>query len=471
MRSIYDGLLRFGSSLELQPALASQWTTSQDGTLYSFQVRRGVRFHDGSSCDAEAIVYNLQRFLGGERVRRRVFPPRLVRSARATDAQTVEITLERPFAPFLNLLAQVGASIVSPEAHREHRDDLGRRPVGSGPFRLVEWRSNDRIVLERFDEGWRGRPKLDRAVFRPLGDASARTLLLVAGQAHLADRLPLELLSQVEQDSRFVIDSLPTALALGVAINTQIRPLTDPKVRQALNYAIDKDLIVKNVFLRRAAVLNGPVPPVLPASGRATPYGLDQARARQLLTDAGVANLELPLLGPRNRFPRDVELLTEVSRQLATVGVKTRLEVQDWSPYVAALVKPRIESTVRLALQGWTSPSADLYGALQPLFSSAEQVPAGSNAALYESRAFDDALAQAVKAGNASDQARFFGQAQETVRDDAPWIFLVSPNALIARHRGLGGLRWSPLDGAIVTEETALAADVPPIAYLERSKR
>jgi ABC-type transport system substrate-binding protein len=464
MRSIYDGLVRFGSGLDLQPAHASQWTISQDCTLYTFQIRRGVRFHDGSPCDADAVVYNVQRFLGQERVRRRVLPARLVRSARAADPQTVEIALERPFAPFLNLLAQAGASIVSPEAHRTLRDDLGRRPVGTGPFRLAEWQSSDRLVLERFDEGWHGRPKLDRVVFRPLGDASARTLLLAAGQAHLAERLPLELLSQIEQDSRFVVENLPTALALGVAINTQVRPLTDQKVRQALNYAIDKELMVKNVFLGQAGVLNGPIPTALPGSGRATPYGFDQARARQLLTDAGATNLELPLLGPRNRFPRDVELLTEVSRQLATIGVKTRLEVQDWSPYIAALVKPRIESTMRLALQGWTSPSADLYGALQPLFSSGEQVPTGSNAAFYDSRAFDDALQQAVKAGNTSDQARFFGQAQETVRDDAPWIFLVSPNALIARHRGLGGLRWSPVDGAIVTEETALAADVPPIA-------
>jgi len=165
-RMMYDNLVRFSTKMQLEPALAESWTSSKDGLTWTFKLRKGVRFHDGTAFDAKAVKYFFDRVLGDEKpFKASVYTP-FVQGAQVVDDSTVRVTLKQPFAAFLFRLAHSAGGIVSPAAHQKWGKDLTLHPVGTGPFKFVEWVKGDRVVLERNDGYWGGRALLDRVTVK-----------------------------------------------------------------------------------------------------------------------------------------------------------------------------------------------------------------------------------------------------------------------------------------------------------------
>jgi ABC-type transport system substrate-binding protein len=298
IEQVFDGLVRFkAGSGEVEPALAESWTHSEDGKTWTFRLRLGVRFHDGSHCDAAAVVNAFERqrradhphhkggvfaywqdLLGG-------FVDRVEVGA---DAREVVFRCGQP-APafFLAILAVFAFGIPSPAALEAHGADFGRRPVGTGAFRFVDWRTGSReIRLERNDGWWGGKPALQEVVFQVAPDATARSLRLEAGDADLIDNLAPETIERLEGAAGVVVVERPGLNLAYLAMNNQVAPFDDPRVREAVAWAIDKERIVKAAYAGRARVAEGPVPATvagfhdgLPARRR------DPARARALLDE------------------------------------------------------------------------------------------------------------------------------------------------------------------------------------------
>ncbi|MEX0584176.1 MAG: ABC transporter substrate-binding protein, partial [Natronospirillum sp.] len=210
--NLYDGLVRYeDGTLEVEPALAESWDISDDGRTYTFQLRHGVTFHDGSAFDADAVVFNFERMLNEDHPYHHTGPFPLafyfgeVDAVEASGTHEVTFTLTEPFAPFLSNLAYPTGLIISPQAVTEHEDDVGRQPAGTGAFQFAEWVSNSRVVLTRNDDYWEGAPDLEAVVFRPITDANTRVAEMLSGGIDMMVEVPPDNVATFAGDTSFQV--------------------------------------------------------------------------------------------------------------------------------------------------------------------------------------------------------------------------------------------------------------------------
>src|SRR5262249_48514484 len=322
--------------------VALSWEVDPLGTIWTSHLRPNVKFHDGTPFDADAVVFSFDR-------QRNPFHPQheadfsywtdqysYIEKVEAVDPLTVRIRIERPYAPFLSSLAMFPASIVSPAAVRKWGKDFPLHPVGTGPFRLVSWSPGDRIVVERNADYWGPRPRVGRIVFRDIPDARQRLVALEGGAVDVAYLILPEELQYVKLHPDLRLHQIAVANVAYLAMNTSRPPFDDVEVRRAINYAVNKEPIVKLVYQGLAVPAFGPLPPSLwsykPDVDR---YPYDPARARGILA----AKLAEGKLDPTRRYklylpstPRsylpDPELVARViQRNLEDVGLTVDLLV------------------------------------------------------------------------------------------------------------------------------------------------
>src|SRR5947209_4770079 len=294
-RMMYDNLVRFSTKMQLEPALAESWLASKDGLTWTFKLRKGVKFHDGTPFAAKAVKYFFDRVLGEEKPFKASLYTPVVQAADVVDASTVRVVLKQPFGAFLFIMAHSAGAIVSPSAHQKWGKDLALHPVGTGPFKFVEWMKGDRVTMERHDGYWGGAPNLDRVVVKTVREDQARVLMLESGDADLIVNIPTEEIPRLRKDARFTIESSPTARALFIAINVKKKPFDDVRVRQALNYAVNRDAIVKELFQNTAQVVASHVSPLQNGYAQLSGYAHDPKKARELLAQAGKPSLRVKL--------------------------------------------------------------------------------------------------------------------------------------------------------------------------------
>jgi peptide/nickel transport system substrate-binding protein len=292
---IFETLVRFRTgSFEIEPWLARSWTTSKNGTVWTFTLRDGLKFSDGSPCDAEAVVFSYMRQLDRNHP---YFTEGIwaqstfacVKAVEALDRLTVRIILEKPYAPFLSNLAMIAAApIVCPNAVRRYGSEFGKNPVGSGPLAFIEWIPGERIVLQRNPHYWGPAPEFETLIFRSIINNRNRLSALKAGVLHGMDGVDFEIQRQAIRDESL---RLTTGLPMNVgymAMNTQRPPFDNVLVRRAVNHAINKQSLVKLFYQDIAVIAKGPLPPGMLGYNPDQPeYGFDPQRARELMMQAG----------------------------------------------------------------------------------------------------------------------------------------------------------------------------------------
>lgn len=300
-KNVFDTLINFGEQdTEIEPALATEWEAAEDGLSYTLTLREGVKFHDGTDFNAEAVVANFDRWAAGDADK---FPyyqsmfggfgddeGHVIESVEATGDHEVVFTLKRPQAPFLKNLAMSPFGIASPTAFEAAGDSFGDNPVGTGPFKFVEWNRNDTVRIEKFDDYWvEGEPKLDEVVFRSIPDNSARLNALMSGEIDLADGITPSDAPAIESNENLQIYERPSMNVGYLGMTVTREPFDDPLVRQALNHAINKQAIVDAFFEGRADVAKNPMPPVISGyNDSIDPYEYDPEKAKELLAEAGL---------------------------------------------------------------------------------------------------------------------------------------------------------------------------------------
>jgi ABC-type transport system substrate-binding protein len=453
-RMMYENLVRFNTRMQIEPALAESWTQSADGLVWTFKLRQGVRFHDGTPFDAKAVKYFFDRVLGDEKPFKASLYTPFVQSAQVVDDHTVRVTLKQSFAAFLFRLAHSAGGIASPAAHQKWGKDLTLHPVGTGPFKFVEWVKGDRVVLERSDTYWGGRPLLDRVAVKTVREDSARVLMLEAGDADLILNIPPEDIPRLRKDPRFAIDSIPTARALYVVINVQKKPFDDVRVRQALNLAVNREAIVKSLFQGNAGAISGIVAPLQNGFAKLPGYAFDPKKAKELLAQAGVPALKVKLWSPKGRYVKDFELAQAVQQDLAAVGVEAALNTMEWGAYLSATKTAPDQTDRELFLLGWSPSTGEAQWGIYPLLHSSQLAPKGDNRGFFVSKALDDAIDKATTA--TSDAARLgaLREAQQIIIKDAPAIFLISPNMIVGASKKVHGVVNLPLELTYLTEKS-----------------
>ena len=329
-QNVYEGLTRFAEDGSVVPSLAESWEVSQDGTVYTFALHDGVTFHDGTTMDAEDVVFSLDRARaeGSTNAQKGLFEG--ISSVEAVDPLTVRVTLSEPDGAFPFKMAWGDAVVVAPES----AEGLTQEPIGTGAFRFEDWVQGDRITLARNEDYWGEPAALERATFKFISDPSAAFASVMAGDVDAFLGFPApENLVQFEADPRFTVQVGTTEGETILAMNHRREPLSDPRVREAIALAIDRRAIIDGAMFGYGTPIGTHFAPHHPAyvdlTGE-TPH--DPERARALLEEAGATDLTLSLkLPPPSYARRGGEI---VAAQLREVGVETETESLEWAQWL-----------------------------------------------------------------------------------------------------------------------------------------
>jgi peptide/nickel transport system substrate-binding protein len=451
-RRIVETLVTFPEeSTQIVPGLAESWTISRDGLWYTFKLRRGIKFHDGTPFNAEAVKFSIERQFNPEHPANKLgkYPFANyffgnVKAVEVMDEATVRFVLKEPRASFLAILTSGAASIVSPTAVRKWGVDYALNPVGTGPFRYGSWQRGQQVTLEKNAEYWRGPVKLDRVIYRPIVEDQARLTELLTGAVDLIVGVPPDFVGQLESSPKANLFKQVGAHVWYLGINNQKKPFDDKRVRQALNYAVNKDAIVKDVLKGTGAVSRGPV---LPGTWAAEPglhaYPYDPERAKKLLAEAGYPNgltttLWVPESGSGMQSP--VAMATVMQSNLKAVGVTVTLQTMEWGAF---LTKLRSKEQELFALS-WMAGSEDPDLVLYPLLHSSQWTPTGPNRALYKNERFDEILNKARQITDQAKRAELYREAQKILVEDAPWIFVDHEVQIAATSKRVQGFKLHP---------------------------
>jgi ABC-type transport system substrate-binding protein len=420
---IYNALVRNTPEQTIKADLATSWTAEDD--TWTFKLRQGVKFHDGTPFNAAAVKYTFDRYLvNAEKVRRAGdFQPYLD-SVTVVDESTVQFRTKGIDAFFLTRLAQE-VGMVSPTAHAKLGKEYLKAPVGTGPFKFKEWVPGVSFTAVRNDDYWGDKAYLDQVIMRPIPEAATRAIALETGEVHLATPITPEQMGRLQTNSKIKLVSRATTLNLMFGLNNVKKPFDDIRVRQALNYAIDRDAIVKNVYSGLAEAMQGAITKSTLGYAPVEGYAYDPAKAKQILADAGLPNgFTASMTGTKGRYFKDFELMQAVQQYLKAVGVTTNIEIVEWARYLELVRQPPSETPMEIWLDGFNGATAA--GLLNQRWSCGGFAPVGQNVHGFCDNGIDQLLVQAQRTLDDSKRAELLAQAQQTISKDAPSIWGVA---------------------------------------------
>jgi ABC-type transport system substrate-binding protein len=444
---VFDGLTRFTPDARVEPGLAERWEVTPDGLRYTFHLRQGVRFHDGTPFRARHVVSSWHRaldprtkagageFLTGIQGAREFGrgDARTITGIVAPNDSTVVVTLTQPLAIFTKLLAMPVASIVPLQTAA----NFGEHPVGTGPWKFVEWKHDDFILFARNAEYFGGAPKADSLRARIINEPSTSVAEFESGSVDIL-LVPADQSREWEEDeSRApLLASTPALQLVYVGINTTRGPLADARVRRAINHAINVSLIIERLLSGRGTQAPGVIPPSLEGyDSTRKAYAYDPARAKQLLAEAGYANgIDIDLWTSTN--PLYVRMAETMQAYLGQVGIRCTIVQRESAASRAAARKGETD----MILKDWYADYPDAENFLFPLLHSANK-GAGGNVSFYANPRFDSLVTAARRELDDAKRVALYREADALAFSDAPMIFLYFYNQLYALQPWIEGFK------------------------------
>ena len=453
VRRIYEGLTDFVyGTYDIGPGLAESWEISDDGLTYTFNLRQGVTFHDGTDFDAAAVIYNWQRQIDPTHPGHGagVYPLAAnylgnVAEMEAVDAHTLRITLKEPMAPFLQYLTQLTVNIASPAAIEKFGADIATNPVGTGPYKLTEWRPGVRAVLAANEDWWGGDIAIKQLIYVPIVEAQARLSAITTGEVDFTYDVPIESLDVLRANPEVTVQDGLSAHVWYVTLNVTLSdpPLDNKLVRQALNYAIDKEAIVDDILMGAGVISRSPLSPIYGDNFNpgVRHYDYDPEKAKALLAEAGFPDgfrceFMVPESGSGMQSP--LEMGTFIQANLAAVGVNCSIQTMEWGAYLNAF-----RNGPQMAQMSWNSVMGDPDYVLWRLFNTQAHPPAW-NAGFYSNPEVDALLDRAQVVVDPAERTELYLKAQELIVEDAPWIFVNHGAQIVAHSARLEDFRISP---------------------------
>ncbi len=444
--NIFEGLVRFKkNSTAIEPCLATAWKIGADGRLWEFSLRRGVTFHDGTPFDSRAVLHSFQGRLEKKQADRQRLSPlfSFVTGVRSLGPYRVEITLDRPYAPFLVALADSAAFIQSPGPARA----ASFVPVGTGAYRFASWSKNRSLILTRHARYWGEKPGLEKLVFKVMPDPLGRLLQIRNGSADMTVIQSGKEFEELSLRSDITILSNPSISTHYLGFNTRHKPFDRVEVRTAFQHVIPKGNMVKKIFQNLAQPAFTPLPPpMFPNQKAEPPDRFNLEKARSLLTAAGLPKgftCSLYYADGQQGIQEIVDLLAVMARNIQVTIRKVRLPFPE-------LVKAASRGEHDMLILGWSSgPDPDFF--LYPLFTFS---PGNRNRFFYENAALTRLLDQGQTTMDPLQRERIYLDALDILQRDVPWMPLFHLIDNLACSRRINGLFFTPLGQVIFREAT-----------------
>ena len=429
--SMFDSLVGRDADNRIVPQLAESWRLVDD-TTWQVKLRRGVVFHDGEPFNAEAVRFTFQRVLDPEQKSPNRANMAEIARVDVIDDYTVNLVTRQPYAPLVNRLLDF--PMVPPKYTAEKGNQgMALKPVGTGPYRFVELVKDDRLVVEAFDRHWRGAPKIRRVIYKPIPEPFTRAAALRNNEVDLITTVPPSLARELERVGGLRVQRVPSSWIIYLGLNALKKPLSDPRVRQALNYATDVDAIVKNVLEGSGGRLEGPLTPqMFGYDASVKGYAHDPARARKLLAEAGYPDgLDITLEAPAGRYQGDKEIAEALGGQWQKAGFKPKVQVAEWGAYFKRYLGKQFQDAYLLGLGGPMQDGDELYN----LVSS-------KGRGLYYKNERVDALFDLGRGTmDAAKRRQVYRDLARAMVEDATWVFLLQQVDIYASRDRLS---WTP---------------------------
>lgn len=435
----------------LVPGLASKWTTSPDGLTWTFDLRTGIKFHDGSDFNADVVKWQFDRIMKDETApaRFRKQWSDVIADVKVIDPAKLAVTLKAPNAAFLDLVITTNAGMIMSKANFEKlgAKEAALHPVGTGPFIFKEWLPGQRAVLTANPNYWGEKPKLSSLSFRPIPETNTQVIELETGGVHLISKIGLEDIDRLKANKDLRVETTPAYKVRFLTMNVGRAPLNDVKVRQAINYAVDVNTIITSLVGDMGVPTDLGALPLnswgYPGAGKLPAYKQDVAKAKALLAEAGwVAGpdgkltkdgkpLTLDFRSPNGRYFMDKEISEAIKNQLTKVGFDVNLQVMEWAPYVANAQKANYD----LTLLGWNQGSPDPSVFFDPLVKTGGR----GNYSKYSDPQIDAWLTDAVKEQDQAKRKELYAKAAQRVNENAWYVPLYNETKAAASRVELKG--------------------------------
>jgi peptide/nickel transport system substrate-binding protein len=439
---IQDNLFYQNPEGKLEPRLATRYEVSKDGLLYTIYLRKGVKFSDGTPCDAKAVKLTLDRALDPKmRVPLR-FAIGMIKEVKIVDDHTIRLELKYPFAPLAPTLSLTLCSPISPAAIAKLGEGVRENPVGAGPYILKEWVKGDRIVMIRNENYYGPKPNVVQLTFKIVPDDATREAMLRTGQIDVCYKPLPSNLAALKADPKIRVDMPLDTRTIYMGLNCKKGVTKNKLVRQAFNYAVDKKAICRKILFDTAIPMEGPVSPILFGYHKmAHQYDYNPEKAKELLKKANFDfNQTVQMRTPQGRYLFDKQVSEAVQAYLQAIGVKAELRTYDWPTYIAGLLKPIEETELEVFLLGWGPLILDADMGLYGQFHSSVNPPKGLGSAHYSYPVYDEAVEATRREQDPKKRLELFKKASEIVWDDCPWIWLHVEKFVLAYSNKIKGM-------------------------------
>ncbi|MDQ7792935.1 MAG: ABC transporter substrate-binding protein [bacterium] len=445
---VYDRLVRLDKDVKPVPQLAKDWDVSADGLTWTFRLREGHLFHDGTPVTAEAVKLSFERLLNPENpfIRRSLFAA--IESIADVGQYTVVFKLKNRSPFFLNILADETASIVSPTAAADLKTFAGN-PVGSGLYVFKEWVRGTSIVLEKNPGHWEAdKTNVDIIEFRVIPEDLSRAIGLETGELDIVPIIDPFEANRLSKSPEFVALNLPRLRLLAIMGHQHKQPFDDVRVRQAITHAIDRQALVDTFMHGFAMVADSALPRGFYSYRSQQPaFNYDPSKARRLLADAGYPNgLATKLLVPVGQIPGIEAIAEAVQGMLLEVGIRAELDIMEHAAWLARIRQAPEVMAYDLTFYTWAAATGEPDYALRLPFHSSEWAPRSSNRNFYSNPAVDAALDAGRTALTDAERVAAYQKAQELLWADQAWTFLWSFTHSAVVRKGIKGVELLPTD-------------------------
>nr|WP_236838540.1 ABC transporter substrate-binding protein [Caldalkalibacillus salinus] len=425
--------------MALQPLLAEDYQLSEDATTLTFELREGVTFHDGTVFNAEAVKANLDYVRNEENDMERATFFSFIEEVTVDNEFRLTIKATHPNSAMLSYFAHDAAVFLSPKQIKMKEQDRTHeiQPVGTGPFKLVEQDKKDDIITVRpYEKHWKGeQPNVSSIAFIAVTDIDKRIDMLKSEALDVVLSLPTNEADKLKQHPEFNIHTVPSHNVFYIGMNLKNQKFKEQKVRQALNYAVDKETLIKEALNGFGTIADSAIAPQVYGYAAQRIYDYDIEKSKTLLAESS-ENDFTSVLWTRDE-PEFLSVAEHVAAQLDEIGININVQAYDSNTFFQQLDSG--EGT-ELWLGRWSPGTGDADWGLRPNFSSAHVPPNFNNAGYYINQEVDEQLDQAIITADMDKRLNIYGDIQQTIYEEAPWIFLYVPDEIVATSQQVKGI-------------------------------